>query len=478
MARERAPSVKILIKEAELSSGSADFVYRFYFEQSKVNKDHQSEDIDEYTEKRLLEKNDAFIDLTLAQYCLYPETLGSLFRKSKTDKNLSLTLACISNTTVARRKYAWTKQPEALFKGGTKEAMGVWFKLIKNEELDALFRNPTLEDDFLVDVLEGKKYWADLNDEQRRIILIALCNNPRVATPYDDTVMDGYAEYSHGRVPAAIWKLAETLPVASEWAVFLSSLLEKTVGGSHGMDLMEVAKRWDVVDPEEKPDKKKQFLSPFESVRCALYKESGKIKEPYGKDRVEARAQFFEAEDIAFRAAVYNTFALAPEEIEKAYGKDALLAFQYMVENLQIWKNPKSRKMLHDVAWDSDGKYNNNHLDSANHYNWKEKELEEKYPGWFKENEEEKDEGIDDQQAFLSKMFEIDGKLDMGTDKTDQILATALVTREFAENSHAKLFSSLQEIYALLNNVQKQVRPIGWIFWVLVVVLLVVLYKH
>jgi len=75
-------------------------------------------------------------------------------------------------------------------------------------------------------------------------------------------------------------------------------------------------------------------------------------------------------------------------------------------------------------------------------------------------------------------MLEIDGTLDMGTDKTDQILATALVTREAVENSHAKLFSILQEFYALLANLQKQVRPIGWIFWGIVALFVVEVYKR
>ena len=480
MTEERARPGRALIKEAVLASASGDFIYRFYVDQSKVNQDHQCDDVDEQTEKRLLDRNDPFIDLTLAQYCLHSETLGALFGKSRTNKNLALALACVSNITVSRQRYAFCKMPEALFPKRSKESVTAWFKVIGNDELDAFFRNPTIEDHFLADVLEGKHFWAEMTDDQKRTILLALCNNPRICAPYDNEYMDGYAEYSHSRIANSIWHLAAILPVERQWAAILGALFEKTVGGSHDLDMLQLAKRWNVADPAEQAEKKKQFLTPFEAVRYALYKESGKISEPRGKNAAEARKPHLENDDIAYRAAIYSQFSLSPEEIAGAYERDALLAFQYIVNNIHVWRNAKSRKAFRDICWDADGKYNNNYLDCANHFNWKEKELQGKHPDWFVERQQdvEGDAAQNDQQAFLSKMFEIDGKLDMDTDKTDQILAVAMVTKQFVEemdNKHAKQLESIQK---LLKSTINKLGAIGWIFWILVALFVYEVYRQ
>ncbi len=366
----------MLIKEAELASAPNEFVHNFYFEQSKPDEQSKSEDVDEFTEQRLLAKNNEFIDLTLAQYCFFPETLATLFKKAKESANIPLALACISNESVSRRRYAFRNPPESLFIKGTKEEIDAWFKTITTKEIDALFSNSTIDDGFLSEFLEGKRFWSALSDEQKSTALMALCNNKRIVTHYDNKMMDGWAEHSYGRVPDAIWHLAEKLPVEGEWAIILGTLLDKVVGGFHDFDTMAVAKRWNVVEENEKPEKKKQYLNAFETVRYALYKNSGSIKETYGKDRVEARKKYLENEDVAFRAAVYSQLSLGSDEIKYAYEKDALVAFEYIIRNLHVWKNESSRQALHDICWDADGRYNNNYLDCANHFNWKKEQLE------------------------------------------------------------------------------------------------------
>jgi len=458
MNTERRASVKALIKEAELATAPSDFVHQFYLDQSKLHEDNQSEDVDEFTEQRLLDKNDPFIDLTLAQYCFHPETLGALFNKSRMDKNVALELACISNTTVSRRRYTFVKLPEALFTQSREGEIGVWFKMIRNEEIDALFRNPTIDDGFLSDVLEGKQFWAEMTDEQKTTALMALCNNPRIVTHYDNEMMDGYAEYLHRRVPNAIWHLAEILPVQGEWAILLGSLLAKVVGGTHGMDMVAATKRWDVVDEKEKEEKKKQWLNPFESVRYALYKAGGQVRDPYGKDRAEVRKQLLANDDLAFRAAVYSQLQLTPDEITSAYEKDKLVAFQYTIDNLQIWKNPDSRKALHDICWDADGRYNNNYMDCANHYKWKEKELKTKYPEWFVEKEES------------SEPEEID--------ETKQALTVSVTKELLADRNANPALHYAELIHALIVDVGKALRALNWIFWGLVALFVFEVYKR
>ena len=458
MKTERKASVKTLIREAELVTAPNDFVYRFYLEQSKLDEISQNDDVDEVTEQRLLDKNDAFIDITLAQYCFFPETLGTLFKKSKENANLALTLACISNSTVSSRNYALVNPPGSLFDGSNgREEIDAWFKTIKNAEIDALFRNPTISDDFLTDVLEGKQFGSEMTDEQRTTTLLALCNNPRISTGYDNHIMDGFREYSHGRVPNAIWHLAESLPVEKRWAVILGKLLDKVVGRCREMDMLEVAKRWNVDDEDEKPEKKKQFLNPFESVRYALYKQSGAIKQPYGKDRAEIKKQYLSNDDLAFRAAAYNHLQLTADEIKSAYEKDALVAIQYAMENDWIWNDASSRQALHDIAWDADTRYNNNYLDCANQFNWRKKDVEKKHPDWFIEKAEERPE--------------------TEVDETKQVVTVSLAKELLADSNANPALQYLELIHKLVSNSDKHIGKLNWIFWGLVLLLVFVLHK-
>jgi hypothetical protein len=456
MSTKRKASVKTLIKEAELTTASRDFVHHFYFEQSKLDKDSQSEDVDEFTEQRLLDKNDEFIDLTLAQYCFHPETLSKLFKKSKDHSNVSLVLACVSNVSVGRRRYAFVEQPEALFYNSRKGQIDAWFKVITSEEIDALFRNPTLGDGFLTNVLEGKQFWSEMTDEQKSTVLRALYYNPRVVTGYDNQMMDGYAEYSYGRVPDAIWRLAERLPVERKWAAPLEALLEKVVGDCRSMDMLEVAKRWNVVDEKENPDRKKQLLNPFEAVRFALFKKSRKINEPYGKDRAGVRKQYLDNADVAFRAAVYSQLLLTPDEIKGAYEKDALVAVEYIGRNLHIWRNEPSRQALHDICWDADGRYNDNYLDCANQFNWKKRELEKEYPQWFEEKEPE----------------------DLEIDETKQMLSVSLAKELMSDSKTNPALQYLELIHTLVLNASKQMRTLNWIFWGLVALIVLQFVKR
>ncbi len=193
MKDKRNASIKTLIKEAELVSGSLDFVYNFYVEQSTIKEEVLNVEVDEFIEQRLLDKNDAFLNVVLAQYCLCAETLVTLFKKAREKGDTTLTLACISNTSVGRRKFVFSKIPYCLF-GRNGDEVEAWFKNITSAAIDALFRNPTISDEFLGEFLEGKKYWSEISEERRIEALSALYHNERIVTPYDHKMMDGWAE--------------------------------------------------------------------------------------------------------------------------------------------------------------------------------------------------------------------------------------------------------------------------------------------
>lgn len=110
------------------------------------------------------------------------------------------------------------------------------------------------------------------------------------------------------------------------------------------------------------------------------------------KKKQETRESLLESKDAAYRDAVYTYSEMTADQILAAYAIDKKLAVNSCQKNLRIWRNPESRKALHDISWKACGELDNNYMDSANDYNYFEAENKKLYPAWFKEEEEEIDE--------------------------------------------------------------------------------------
>jgi hypothetical protein len=450
MNKQRNASVATLIKEAELLSAPLEFVHNFYFEQSKLEENKQSEDVDDYTEQRLLEKNNPFVDLTLAQYCFYPETLATLFAQATASGNIPLSLACISNTSVARRRFSIHWPPTALFlrDNSASERVEAWFLKISEQEIEALFKNPTIGDTFLTNFLEGKACWQNLSEQQQMKALESLYYNPRVSTVYDKRVMDGWAEYKHQSVANAIWNLTKSLPVEKEWAALICGLLERVRGGGPDGEVSELVRRWKVVEEDAEPNEKKEMLSDFERIRFSLYLKTEEIRECYiRKDRQDRMTQYLDNDDIAFRAAVYAKLSLGAHDIKYAYEKDALVAIHYLLDNRSVWRNESSREALHDICWDADGRYNNNYLHCANNFNWKKEQLETEHPDWFAEEVDSEDSEIDE---------------------TKQMVSVSMAKELLSDWTANPALQYLAAIHGLVSSSTKEISKLKWIYGVLI----------
>ena len=57
------------------------------------------------------------------------------------------------------------------------------------------------------------------------------------------------------------------------------------------------------------------------------------------------------------------------------------------------------RSALKDICWDSDSRFNDNHLYGANDYNYREEKFRETNPDWFDESDEDE---VDDDDKFLT----------------------------------------------------------------------------
>ena len=442
-------NTRILIKEIELVNGSNDYVNNYYVNLSKSVEKIDVDDLDEETENKLLSKNDPFIDITLAQYCFYHQTIKKLFSKSFSEDNLTLRLACLSNKNIGKKRWGFHKLPKALFDSKNDEQMTAWFSNITDKEVDTLFRNETIDDGFLTKFLELENdLWKALSEDNKLQVIESLYYNERVCKKYEGP-MDGYAEYLHGKLFSVIWDLAKKLPIEMEWSYALGSILEKTRDDRYQFNSLEVAERWNI--KEEKEENKKQFLNGFELVRYACYRDV--VKNLYGKEKTNKI--HYANEDIAYRACAYVQTDIKEDEIREAYEKDKLLAIEYIMRNMRVWRNEKLRAVLKEICWDADGTINNNYLNCANMFNYKEEELTEKYPDWFLDKE---DEDI--------------------LDEDEKVLTVGLGRGLLQESNYHQSVEILTEILTIKQVIEKSSQTLKWIFYGLSVLLFIEIFKR
>ncbi|MFZ6761024.1 hypothetical protein ACO0K9_27805 [Undibacterium sp. Ji50W] len=379
----------ILITEAELIASTSERVYSI-LEIRAARRDRNDPGFDMEVEKALLDRKDPLIDLALARFGKYNETMETLFKKfSGIDlgqtRERALRLAVLANEHLDG-VLNFDCIPNALF-GYNPDGIFLWLSKASDEELFAMFGNPALNESFLRDFLEGKASWQAMGDERRQTALRALANNKRMGKQYSGD-MDGYAEFLHGQVFSATWKLAETLPATKGWAVILGNLLSKTrCEPFHAGDPLLIAERWrPAIDDaagqtEEDELAKNGYAWGYTLVRKSLAHLAAKTKPDLRKELLKHR-------DPAIRDAIYTFYDMTSDEVLAAYYIDKNLAVNSCQQNDYVWRRPDSRKALHDISWKACGELNNNYLDSANAYNFWEAEKRKSHPDWFKDEEE------------------------------------------------------------------------------------------
>lgn len=383
---------KILIKEAELLHASNDFIYTFFSSKERIDQ-YRLDDLDEHTEWKLLQKNNYFIDVTLAQYCFFEKTIITIFNKAVSDDNLSLKLACLANRSFGKLSYP--KIPKLLFNNSDAKILD-WFSTITTQELQQLFENEKICDDFLEEFLNTEKeLWNVLTEQDQLLVIRSLARNPRVCTDYEG--FDGFGRYRHEKVFEAIWDLAKIVPVTDYWAIALGFLLEKTNDERRDFESMEVARRWMVEDKCENKDigKERGGLNYFEMIRVELYKD---IFSYYEKPE----QVFWDNDDIAYKASGYRKLRFSVDDIQAAYEADKLIAIEYLLENHNIWREESLRSKLKVLCGDADRRYPQDYPEPSKtrQFILKEERLREKFPEWFAESSN--DESVDEDEMPLN----------------------------------------------------------------------------
>lgn len=404
---------KTLIQEAELMAMSPEAVAEFLKGRAGQTKDEARDDpVDEEAEKALRRRADPLIDLSLACYGGHMEVVSELFESA--GANSPIRLACLANRSLGHEIFR--SFPVGLL-GREPGPMAEWLLTATDDELCALFENPTLSDSFLRDLLERGKGWDAISDDKLCRMVSILHRNPRMRTARDDDYMDGWDEYSYGSVFNAAWKLAETAPVNEGWAFSLGWLYEQLQTDAFSVkEPLKLAERWHI-DPNDAEATKRQekdheigYLGTMERVRKGLARlalsKGGKVL-----------AELLASDDLALRAAAYAAGDLNAEQLRAGYEKDGELVLTEAIRNLSLWRTWGTRQALHDIAWGVVRNDKHSDLMAANQYNWMEKDIRKKHPTWFADEEGgqsgDEDDDVDDQSpATKADISSLAGHLD------------------------------------------------------------------
>ncbi len=402
---------KALVVEAELLSGSNEFIREFFVDAPKnaelndyvdfrtgVILHYQNDNfIDFETEASLLDRNDSFLDLTLAQHCKHGKTLEKLFAKAQESENLPLKLACLFNKTLYQ-SYPNQRIPVAFFTKSEfaswdflsdeeKERINNWVVNLCDQEVEVLFSNETIDAHFLTEFLKAENNaWASLTEDRKLRVLIGLSRNRRVSEPFDenDYLMSGLTEYYYDELFHTIWDLAKSLPVTMPIAWALTELLEKTVDKRRHFDSFDVAKRWIIDGDEQKTKTAAVSLNAFESVRYSIYRNI--MTDYFGQNR--SNLEYFQNPDIAYRACSYRYLRnWSLEDIDYVFQKDNEISVRHLLMNPSIQRNSKFRERLHELCLEIDRK-NPGDLIYISMYSGMLKEIKKKNPEFMKRDDE------------------------------------------------------------------------------------------
>ena len=391
---------KTLIQEAELVAMPAAAVAEFLKARAGQSKDEARDDpVDADAEKALRVRSDPLVDLSLARYGRHMEVVSELFQSA--GANSSIRLACLANGSLGHEIFR--SFPVGLL-GREPGPMADWLLTASDDELCALFENPTLNDSFLRGLLERGNGWDAIPDDRLCSMVSILHRNPRMRTARDDDYMDGHAEWSYGSVFDAAWKLSESAPANEGWAFSLGWLYEHLqTGASSIKEPLKVAGRWHI-DPADKEANERQakdheigYLGNMERVRkglarLALSKSSKLLSELLASD------------ELALRAAAYSAGNLTADQLRAGFEKDGAIVLTESLSNLLLWRGKETRQALHDIAWGVVRGDKHSDLISANQYNWMEKDVRKKHPAWFADEDAAQGEEVEaDSQAPATK---------------------------------------------------------------------------
>jgi hypothetical protein len=401
-----------IILEAELRLSSPERVYT-WLEARAAKIEHREYPVPQDIENALLARKEVLIDLGLARFGTQRDTLQTLFaryggaRKPVSEGvplilddddsafQTAVRIAVLSNESVQTLIHPIPVTLLGL--NSTPEDVTHFMSRLSLEELTALFTNPTIDDSFVRQFIAQQEPWQALDDERRRVCLLALAQN---------ALRDGQQQSCR----VGVWRLAQNLPPTKAWAEVLCRLCENITPDAPTLlsrisssvsreDVpLKVAVRWfpDPADAEQVASEAEAiasgYLGPYASVRYAL----ARIAVSRGN-----LALFVKDPDPAVRAAAYREDVLGSDEIKAADARDPKLAFRFLVANQSLWMTKESREALRALTLTKEPEDD----DAEWRYQRARDAMIREHPQWFRDEVEDKpEESLSDIAARLDEM--------------------------------------------------------------------------
>ena len=264
----------------------------------------------------------------------------------------------------------------------------------KGSMVRAMLQNPHLPGEFIERLLERE----DVDESRRMLIVYALTGNARLSQDYDRAYLDGYAEYSHGRVFSAAWELSKTVSPTQQWASILWGLLERTNKATGFKEIDGALARWRIDEEKEKPPTWYNRSYSF-NVRSLI------------ADYLKADSALLNSEDAALRMSFYRRFSPYhyrdwPNFLER----DGAEFINAALENLDLWRDEEERERLSQACWDCPDPHHS--MNAPNDFRSKQRRLRTQFPGWFRGENDAPPPPEGAGAAVLDELKEIAGRVD------------------------------------------------------------------
>jgi hypothetical protein len=371
-----------VLLEAELMAMSPEMVATFLKNRAVQLHDsaYKDKDVDKGVEEALRQRADPLINLALARYARHIEVIKELFQSS--DPGSPIRLGCLANRSVAT---LLSNLPEALLGWGR---VSNWFFYTASDgEIRALLKNPTLNDSFLINLLERRGDFKDISDEMLLTYVSILCSNPRFRSPMEGDYIEVLSEWPDNGAINAVWRLAEAAPVTKFWAMSLGFLYDKLRPSYSIADPLTLAQRWclDSADLEAPGEGAHRSivgrLSSTQQVRKCLAK-LALIRS------AENLSELMSSDDVAVRCAAYSSGSLNAEQVLYGFERDGDLGYYELLSNDLIWQNPDAQLMLREIIWRPE-LWGIQIIYASDAFELREKHIRDKHPEWLVEKKSE-----------------------------------------------------------------------------------------
>ncbi len=472
-----------------------------------------STDLKDFVNSQYAKRKDPTLSLAVARYGTHIETLKELYRSG----DHFIKMAILANSLVGPADY--------LVCGIIEESEAEKLILDPNtpdDQIHALFTNPNINREFLEKVVKREGDFKDLSDDMFSNIVIYISLNPICSEKYDDTFMDGYAEYSFGKLPSALFSLISIVPVNRNWAITLKKLLEKLALDWPPNDIsLNVKDRW--FNPEKKDDQDEAsdlVLDSFHYLRKEIAKtffrhsssEDTKEISPNHQDQA-IREVYYEniTPGELFGGGIYKKdFSYPSFEYLDEYDQDAIQEkvvstckkyysldkddfLTCLTFNLNFWKRKQERGLLRDLSWHLPNKDGN--MDAPNLYNGRERIMLREYPHFF----------VDDDFADIPEELSLKNEISKINEKLEQIYSHQEIQfkeveeiEEEAKNQVKKILdvtnqqlekvsrdlneisekNIIQQLIDRIETIERKQLSTAWMWLIIILLILILLTKH